>query len=35
MGKEHQRLKMPGIKNHVSDAAPMGPVAGGFHFRVF
>jgi hypothetical protein len=26
---------MPGVQNHVSYAAPMGPVASGFHLRVF
>jgi hypothetical protein len=34
MGKKHQRLKMPGVENHVSDAAPVGSVASGFHFRM-
>jgi hypothetical protein len=35
MGKKHEGLKMPGVQNHVSYAAPMGPVASGFHLRVF
>jgi hypothetical protein len=35
VSEKHQRLKMPGVQDHVSDAAPVGPVAGGFHFRVF
>jgi hypothetical protein len=35
MGEKHQGLKMPGVQNHVSDAAPVGPVASGFHLRVF
>jgi hypothetical protein len=35
MGKKHQSLKMSGVENHVSDAAPMSSVASGFHFRVF
>ena len=34
VGQEHERLKVAGIKDHVSDAFPMGKVSGCLDFRM-
>ena len=34
VGQEHERLKVAGIQDHVSDAFPMGKVPGCLDFRM-
>jgi hypothetical protein len=35
MGEKHQGLKVAGVQNHVSHAAPVRSIASRFHLRVF